>query len=73
MAISDGVLNSKSKNVVKTMAGFSKNPAILFAMFLQGSTSDPSGVDMAPMPVCVSDCDKNIAFFYKYVHYLPYE
>jgi hypothetical protein len=40
--------------MAKSMVGFSKNPAILFAMFRQGSISDPSGVDMAPMPVCVS-------------------
>ena len=34
--------------MAKSMAGFSKNPAILFAMFRQGSISDPAGVDMAP-------------------------
>jgi hypothetical protein len=50
----NAVLIPKSKNMAKSMAGFSKNPTILFAMFLRGSTSDPSGVDMAPMPVCVS-------------------
>ncbi len=50
----NAVLIPKSKNMAKSMVGFSKNPAILFAMFLRGSTSDPSGVDMAPMPVCVS-------------------
>jgi hypothetical protein len=41
-------------NMTKSMVGFSKNPAILFAMFCRGSIGDPSGVDMAPMPVCVS-------------------
>jgi hypothetical protein len=40
--------------MAKSMVGFSKNPAILFAMFRRGSISDPSGVDMALMPVCVS-------------------
>jgi hypothetical protein len=54
VAIFDSVLIPKSKNMAESIAGFSKNPAILFAMFLRGSTSDPSGVDMALMPVCVS-------------------
>jgi hypothetical protein len=34
--------------MVKSMAGFSKNPAILFAMFCRVYESDPAGVDMAP-------------------------
>jgi len=38
--------------MVKSMVGFSKNSAILFAMFHRGSISDPSGVNKAPMPVC---------------------
>ncbi len=51
VAIFDGVLIPKSKNMANSMVGFSKNPAILLAMmFLQGSTSDPSGVDIAPCP-----------------------
>jgi hypothetical protein len=32
VAIFDNVLIPKSKNMAKSMAGFSKNPAILFAM-----------------------------------------
>jgi hypothetical protein len=54
VAIFDNVLIPKLTNMAKSMVGFSKNPAILFAMFRRGSISDPSGVDMAPMPVCVS-------------------
>ena len=34
--------------VKRSMVGFSKNPATLFAMYLQVSTSDPYGVDMVP-------------------------
>ncbi len=48
------VVIPKSRNMAKSMAGVSKNPPILFAMFLRGSTSDPAGIDMVPMPVCVS-------------------
>jgi hypothetical protein len=54
VAIFDNVSIPKLTNMAKSMVGFSKNPAILFAMFRRGSISDPSGVDMAPMPVCVS-------------------
>jgi hypothetical protein len=54
VAIFDNVLIPKLTNMAKSMVGFSKNPAILFAMFRRGSISDPSGVDVAPMPVCVS-------------------
>jgi hypothetical protein len=48
VAIFDNVVIPKLKNMVKSMAGFSKNPAILFAMFRRASISDPAGVDMAP-------------------------
>jgi hypothetical protein len=34
--------------MAKRMVGFSKKPAILFAMFCQCSISDPAGVVMAP-------------------------
>jgi hypothetical protein len=34
--------------MVKSMVGFSKYPAILFAMFRRGSICDPAGVDMVP-------------------------
>ena len=54
VAIFDNVVIPKLKNMAKSMADFSDYPAILFAMFRRGSISDPSGVDMAPMPVCVS-------------------
>jgi hypothetical protein len=40
VAIFDNVLITKSKNMAKSMAGFSKNPAILFTMFRRGSISD---------------------------------
>jgi hypothetical protein len=36
------VLIPRSKNMAKSIVGFPKNPAILFAMFLQGSTSQQS-------------------------------
>ena len=48
VAIFDSVLLPKLKNMAKSMAGFSQNTAIHFAMFLRGSTSNPSGIDMAP-------------------------
>jgi hypothetical protein len=47
VAVFDNVVVPKSKNKAKSMAGFSKNPAILFAMFRRGSISDPAGVDMS--------------------------
>jgi len=43
VVIFDNVVIPKSKNMAKSMAGFSKKPAILFAMFHQGSISDPAG------------------------------
>ena len=36
------------KTAKRSVPGFSKNPATLFTMYLQVSTSDPSGVDMVP-------------------------
>ena len=36
------------KKEAKSIAGFSQNPAILFAMFCRGSRSDTAGVDMVP-------------------------
>jgi hypothetical protein len=73
MAIFDGVLIPKSKNMAKSMAGFSKNPAIRFAMFLRV----PPAIHLASTwRRCLSvfqDRDKNMAFFNEKVHHLPYE
>ena len=63
MAISDGVLIPKSKSIVKTMAGFSKNPAILFAMFLQVPPAIHLGLTWRRCLSVFQDCDKNMAFF----------
>jgi len=47
------------------MAGFSKNPAILFAMFAEPrSISDPAGVDMSACCSVLILFEK-LAFFYK--------
>ena len=67
MAIFDSVLIPKSKNTVKSMVGFSKNPAIHFAMFLQGSTSDPSGIDMAPCRSVAILFNREAGIFYEKV------
>ena len=48
VAIFDNVVIPNLKNMAKSMAGFSKNPAILFAIFCQCSISNPAGVIMAP-------------------------
>jgi hypothetical protein len=67
MAIFDNVVIPNSKNMVKSMAGFSKNPAILFAMF----PSNPAGVNMArSVPILLIE---KLAFFYEKVHHPPYE
>jgi hypothetical protein len=48
VVIFDNVVIPKSKNMVKrSMASFSKNPAILFTMFRRGSISDPATVEHA--------------------------
>jgi hypothetical protein len=47
VAIFDNVVIPKSKKMAKSMVGFSKNPAILFAMFRRSSITDPAGVDGA--------------------------
>jgi hypothetical protein len=48
VAIFDNAVIPNLKNIAKIMAGFSKNPAILFAMFCRCSISDPAGIVMAP-------------------------
>jgi len=59
--------------MVKCVVGFSKNPAILFAMILQGSTSDPSGVDMAPCFSVAILFNREAGIFFEKVHHPPYE
>jgi len=66
----NAVLIPKSKNMAKSMAAFSKTPAILFAMFLRGFHL------ASTWRRCLSvfqDRDKNMAFFYEKVHHPPYE
>ena len=63
VAIFDNVVIPKSKNMAKSMAGFSKNPTILFAMFRRGSISDPAGVDMAPCHSVPIFLVEKLAFF----------
>jgi hypothetical protein len=70
----DNVVIPKLKNMAKSMAGFSKNPAILFAMFRRSSTSDQSsGVERRYVVVSPSYLIEKLAFFYDKVHHPPYE
>jgi len=68
VAIFDNVVIPKLKNMAKSMAGFSKNPAILFAMFCRGSISTWRHVVVSP-----SYLIEKLAFFYEKVHHPPYE
>ena len=48
VVIFEKVVIPKSKNMAKrSMAGFSKNPAILFTVYRRGSISDPATVEHA--------------------------
>jgi hypothetical protein len=71
VAIFDNVLTPKLTNMAKSMVGFSKNPAILFAIFRRG----PSAIHLASTwRRCLSvfqDRDKNMRFFYEKVHHPP--
>jgi hypothetical protein len=60
--------------MAKSMAGFSKNPAILFAMFHQGSIA----IQLAPtwhhhVVVSPSYLIEKLAFFYEKVRHPPYK